>query len=288
MYKIAFVDDDIKLVELSNKIFLKNNLNLFYFNEGVKFLDFVKRNKVNLAIIDVELRDFNGIDILKLLRLKDKDINIIMISGLEIDEFECYKFGADYFIKKPILWQELIARVKNFIERDKYFKGISPLTDLPSSIFLEKYIRNLIENKEVFVYMDLDIDSFRKINEIMGYEFGDFVLKKFSLNLEEIIKDYKYSLAAHINGNNFSVICRWEEWNKIANEISKLFYFNFYKVLKSKIRSNITLSISCVSNKYRKITNYGQIISISSEIKKYLKSFVPRKYNMILFDRRKN
>lgn len=286
---LSIVDDDIDFLKMSNKILSKNGFNVLTFDRGANFLDYIKNGNTDFVIIDINLADFNGIEILKILRNEIKDIQtpVMMITGSEVDRIECYKLGADDFIKKPIVWKEVITKIKNIIQKNNYLKGLNPLTGLPSSSAIEHYTRRLIEKRDVFVYMYIDIDKFKKVNDELGYIYGDKIIKELAETLKDITKKYKNVFAGHIGGDDFVVICEWEDWQNIAQDISSNFNSKIEKLKSKKHKEKITLSISCASNKNRKLTSYGQVVSIVFEIKKYLKSF-NHSYTMILMDRRRD
>lgn len=286
---LSVVDDDIDFLKMSNKILSRSGFNVLTFDRGANFLDFIKKDTTDFIIMDINLKDFNGIEILKILRTEFKDIQtpVVMITGSEADKVECYKLGADDFIKKPIVWKELIAKVRNIIQKNNYLKGLNPLSSLPSSSAIEHYTRRLLEKKDVFVYMYIDIDKFKRINDEFGYIYGDKIIKTLADTLKETTKTYKNVFLGHIGGDDFVVICRWEDWQDIAQKVSNDFNLRIENLKNKKHIDKITLSISCASNKYRRITSYGQIISIVFEIKRYLKS-LNHTYTMILMDRRKD
>lgn len=289
MYNISIIDDDTDFLKLSNKILSKSGFNVLTFDRGSKFLDHVKKENTDFILMDLYLTDFSGTEILKILRWEVKDIQtpVIIITGSEADRIECYKLGADDFIKKPIIWKELIAKIKNMIQRNNYLKGLNPLTGLPSSPAIENYTRRLLEKKEIFVYMYIDIDRFKTINDEFGYIYGDLIIKELAKTLKDSTKKFKSVFLGHIGGDDFVIICNYNDWQDIAQSVANNFELRLKNLPSKKHKSTITLSISCASNKNRRITSYGQLVSIVFEIKKYLKS-LNHSYTMILMDRRKD
>ncbi len=77
---------------------------------------------VDVAIIDVVLKNESGIDILKYLKENYPRIECVMISGYSSigKAVESIKLGAFDFLEKPISYQKLKVTLKNALERKKY------------------------------------------------------------------------------------------------------------------------------------------------------------------------
>ena len=76
----------------------------------------LNKEKPDAAMIDVHLPHINGIDLLSRLRKEPelKSIRILMSSGLDKSE-ECKQAGADDFILKPYMPDELINRIRRVL-----------------------------------------------------------------------------------------------------------------------------------------------------------------------------
>jgi len=72
----------------------------------------------NLALVDVNLRIGSGLELVRKVRSAPemKDTPILMISGLNVKE-ECLKAGADGFILKPFMPEELIKLIRNTVRK---------------------------------------------------------------------------------------------------------------------------------------------------------------------------
>jgi DNA-binding response OmpR family regulator len=70
----------------------------------------------DIVLMDVNLRQANGLEILRKLRSSDNcaHIRILMSSGLDYKD-ECEKAGADSFILKPYMPDDLIQQIQALI-----------------------------------------------------------------------------------------------------------------------------------------------------------------------------
>jgi len=77
----------------------------------------LRRIKPDVALVDVHMPQANGIELLLQLRQEPeiKSIRILMSSGLD-KSIECKQAGADDFIMKPYMPDELIQRIRRVLQ----------------------------------------------------------------------------------------------------------------------------------------------------------------------------
>jgi DNA-binding response OmpR family regulator len=75
--------------------------------------------KPDLVLLDVYLRHLNGFDLLSAIRQdpQAKQVGVIMSSGIDFSE-RCLEEGADSFILKPYMPEELIQSIRKVIAKD--------------------------------------------------------------------------------------------------------------------------------------------------------------------------
>lgn len=118
------VDDDPEIRDVVH-IFLKNEgLHVFEAADGLQALDVLKREAVDLIILDVMMPNLDGIKACFKIR-ESSNIPIIMLSakGEDIDKITGLTTGADDYVAKPFNPLELIARVKAQLRRQKLIGG---------------------------------------------------------------------------------------------------------------------------------------------------------------------
>lgn len=77
----------------------------------------IKETDPDLILLDVNLRDVSGLDILESLRedTLTRDVVVIMSSGMDLKE-ECMEKGANDFILKPYMPDELVKLIHNYLD----------------------------------------------------------------------------------------------------------------------------------------------------------------------------
>lgn len=83
--------------------------------------EILSRERFSLLILDVNLPDGSGLELLKQLRQRGDSVPVILLTAndLEVDIVAGLELGADDYITKPFSMRELLARVKANIRRNE-------------------------------------------------------------------------------------------------------------------------------------------------------------------------
>lgn len=115
------VEDEKDLHDLLRLHFEKAGFRFKAFAEASPFLEFLKKNKPDLIILDWMLPDADGLELCRFLKSEKetKDIPIIMLTAKseEFDRVLGLEMGADDYVVKPFSVRELVARVKAIFRR---------------------------------------------------------------------------------------------------------------------------------------------------------------------------
>ena len=110
-------DDDMNLVR--TKMILGKEYDVFLASSGMEALDTLKREEMDLVILDIEMPKMNGIEAFE--RMKDfaahTPVIFLTASGQEDDVVNAIKLGAVNYLKKPFQPQELLRRVALELEK---------------------------------------------------------------------------------------------------------------------------------------------------------------------------
>ena len=118
MKKILLVEDNVELNK-TIKIFLElNNFDVDSKENGEEALNIIQENNYDLYLIDINLPNINGLDILKEIRNKNKDIPIIMMTAdFDVKPFiDAFENGCSEYIKKPFYFEELEIRINRLLD----------------------------------------------------------------------------------------------------------------------------------------------------------------------------
>jgi two-component system cell cycle response regulator CtrA len=119
--RVLLVEDD-PTTSKSIELMLQNaNLNVYATDLGEEGIDLAKLYDYDLILLDLNLPDMNGHDVLRQLRLAKVETPILILSGADDTEnkLKGFGFGADDYMTKPFHRQELIARIHAIVRRSK-------------------------------------------------------------------------------------------------------------------------------------------------------------------------
>src|SRR5947209_2912228 len=119
--KVLLVDDDVELVELMSKVLDEDGrFEVRVANNGFDAGMMVKEYRPDIIVLDVMLPDINGKEVCHRVRadLSLEDVRILCISGMvEEDKIQELRLcGADEFLHKPFVIEELIDRMCGLLE----------------------------------------------------------------------------------------------------------------------------------------------------------------------------
>ncbi|MDN5786200.1 response regulator transcription factor CtrA [Pseudorhodobacter sp.] len=119
--RILLVEDDPTTSRSIELMLTHANLNVFCTDLGEEGVDLAKLYDYDLILLDLNLPDMSGHDVLRQLRLARIDTPILILSGADDTESKLkgFGFGADDYMTKPFHREELVARIHAIIRRSK-------------------------------------------------------------------------------------------------------------------------------------------------------------------------
>jgi DNA-binding response OmpR family regulator len=136
--KLLLLEDDIALNETIVDYFENLGFSITAVYDGNNALDAIYENNFDLLLLDVNVPDINGFDILKSIREQDIKTPAIFITSLNsmIDLEKGYDSGCDDYIRKPFALKELKLRVESILKRD-FFHNDSNKIEIDASIYYD-------------------------------------------------------------------------------------------------------------------------------------------------------
>lgn len=115
MRKVLIVDDQYGIRILLKEILEQNGYTLFQAANGIQALTIADQQELDLILLDVKLPGMNGFDILKRVKEKQPEVQVIMMTAYEeLDSIKKAKeIGALTFITKPFDISEVLNMVAN-------------------------------------------------------------------------------------------------------------------------------------------------------------------------------
>ncbi|MGJ8622460.1 MAG: response regulator transcription factor CtrA [Yoonia sp.] len=119
--RVLLVEDDPTTSKSIEMMLTHANLNVYATDMGEEGIDLAKLYDYDLILLDINLPDMNGHEVLRQLRLSRIDTPILILSGDDGTESKLkgFGFGADDYLTKPFHREELVARIHAIIRRSQ-------------------------------------------------------------------------------------------------------------------------------------------------------------------------
>ncbi len=119
IYKLLVVEDDQAILEVLQEIFVDNGYSVETASNGALALKQFKKIEPDLVILDLGLPDINGETVCIEMKKLYPYVPIVILTakGRSVDIVHGLNIGADDYISKPFVADELLARVKAQLRR---------------------------------------------------------------------------------------------------------------------------------------------------------------------------
>ena len=223
------VDDDDQVLRLVKRVLERAGFECVTISDGRLAHDAAVEWRPDIILLDLMLGETTGDQIMAELR-EDFRTRLIPVVFLTVrdslkDKVEHLMSGADDYVTKPFIPEELVARLRAVMTRSTTARGLSPLTGMSgNSDILREISRRLAQNQR-FAVLYPDIDAFKSYNDHYGFLRGDDVIKTLATIILEVLEETPSSqhFAGHVGGDDFVILTEPGMAEKIAGEITTRF-----------------------------------------------------------------
>ncbi|WP_422122241.1 diguanylate cyclase domain-containing protein [Planococcus sp. X10-3] len=145
------------------------------------------------------------------LKILLEDANIKSYLGIPILRVNGERFGTlcavhhkkSQFDDKSIQLLQRIVRMFSYYLDLERFAYRDSLTELYNRHYLSNFFDSDSHNGGALFFLDLD--GFKKVNDMHGHDTGDLVLKEVAWRLQNFVKEYKDAFVVRLGGDEFIV-----------------------------------------------------------------------------------
>ncbi|SAK51770.1 two component transcriptional regulator [Caballeronia catudaia] len=128
--KIIVLDDEAELRNMLQRFLSSQGFEVRVVENGKRLDRYLQREPYDLLVLDWMMEPEDGLSVCKRLRAEGQTLPILMLTakGDPVDKVVGLETGADDYLAKPFLPQELVARVRALLRRQKIAAGDPTLT----------------------------------------------------------------------------------------------------------------------------------------------------------------
>ncbi len=226
---VLVVDDDEQMLKLIKRVLERAGFECVAVGDGKAAHDAAVDWRPDIIVLDLMLGATTGEEILIDLR-KDFRTRLIPVVFLTVrsslkDKVDHLLNGADDYVTKPFIPEELVARLRAVITRATTTRDLNPLTGMSGNSDILREITNRLVAPDRFAVLYPDIDAFKSYNDHYGFVRGDDVIKTLSTIILEVLEENpsKRHFAGHVGGDDFVILTEPNLAEPIAEEITKRF-----------------------------------------------------------------
>lgn len=196
----------------------------------------VSGGEYELALVSMALGDFDPLRVCSQMRTAEVTRTLPIILIAEEDDRQRVVRGLDLgvndFIMRPVERNELLARVRTQIKRQRYAAELrqsvtntlalavtDELTGLYNRRYFDRHLSLMLEKAQQqdrdMAVMLIDMDFFKSVNDTHGHDTGDSVLREFADRLRRNIRGV--DLACRFGGEEFVVLMPDTDWRQAQN-----------------------------------------------------------------------
>ena len=119
--RVLLIEDEPTTAKAIDTMLTTEGFNVYTTDLGEEGLDLGKLYDYDIILLDLNLPDMHGYDVLKKLRTAKVQTPVLILSGVsEMDsKVRSFGFGADDYVTKPFHRDELVARIHAVVRRSK-------------------------------------------------------------------------------------------------------------------------------------------------------------------------
>ncbi len=184
----------------------------------------IAKSGVDAIVVSLVSSSFDGLRVCASIKFNEESRDVpILVIGDPDDEnrfIRAYDIGINDTVMRPIEVQELKARVQTLLRRKFYADSLrenfnenlemvvaDPLTSLGNRRYFDRAIEPLFDSLETqatpFSIMIFDIDHFKRVNDILGHDMGDQILKEIAARLVTNMR--AIDIVARYGGEEFMI-----------------------------------------------------------------------------------
>ncbi|QID16475.1 EAL domain-containing protein [Nitrogeniibacter mangrovi] len=216
--RVLVVDDDRSTRSALRYALELNGFTVDEADSGASAIDLLASRDPDLVLLDAVMPGTDGFATCT--RLKElpqgKDIPVLMITSLDDRHSieRAFAAGANDYITKPLHLNVVVQRVRRTIDASRSERHVRHLaytdilTGLPNRTHFKEHLQRQLEQARdqhaLLAVLFLDLDRFKFVNDTLGHEVGDRLLKTVGRRIAHSVRTG--DCVARLGGDEFTVV----------------------------------------------------------------------------------
>ena len=188
--RVLVLDDEPEVASALVAALAAQRIEAFSLSDPLAVLDVLEQLQPSLLVLDVDMPALGGLDVCRMLRAsarwKDLAVLLATADASEDARIACFEAGGDDCVHKPVSGRELLARIHARLQRQRLQRERADRDGLTGLLLRHAFAEALAarlsqahrEHHPVSIAL-LDLDGFKRINDVHGHLAGDRVLTGF-------------------------------------------------------------------------------------------------------------
>jgi PleD family two-component response regulator len=293
---LLVIDDDEVMLRLLKVNLERSGYVVMLARTGSQGLDLVRQGAADLVLTDANLPDMYATDICEVLleSSRTRHIPVLIMSSQTASRevVAALDAGADDYLRKPLDYAEVLARVRAHMRRSQLKPAMNPLTGLPGNLIIEHEIRRLVTpGHGSFAVLYADFNHFKAYNDVYGFPAGDDAIRLLARVLTEVVVEAGNpgDFLGHVGGDDFVVITTPDRCDDVAQRIIADFDRQAPRLYNPADRHRgyltardrqgmikkyplLSVAVAIVHNQHHPIASHWEIGELGAELKRYAKT----------------
>lgn len=288
--RVLMADDQTELLALMKEMIEYAGFEVFTATDGVEAMKTVFETNPDIIVLDYNMPRKNGLEVAQDLKNNPlfAHIPIIIVTayGEKSAKLKGLGMGIDDYLIKPVDADELVARIRMILKRNKQVLDTNPLSKLPGNPSIQARVERELQKGGQFAVLYLDLNNFKAYNDTYGFGNGDRVIRFVARLLAELIPEG--SFIGHIGGDDFVAMLDTYNIDALCDLFIRRFdegICSFYSnedlcrgFITTKNRKGedeqypvMSVSVASVSNRNRFFGSVQELAEYASALKKQCK-----------------
>lgn len=225
---IMMIDDEPLVMDVLQTCLEEHGYHFFIkIEDSTTAVDAIFNERPDVVLLDLNMPEVDGFAILKALRenpdTRFLSVIVLTSSNDSNTKLKALEMGATDFLAKPVDRSELVLRIRNTLTVKAYQDQLAyydTLTQLPNrKLFLDRLdwaLKCAAREKDQVAVLNIAIDRFQQVNELLGTQAGDELLVDVSLRLLKSLRETDtvsrggseaaWRNIARLSGDEFSIL----------------------------------------------------------------------------------